>query len=782
MLNQLMGKKGGFTVGPTVKACTKGIWLWGRALTTDAGGTHILFLDTEGLGSTVRSETYDVRIFALALLLSSFFVYNSFGTIDGNAISKLSLVVNLTKHIHVRAQGVGREDSGTEFNQFFPTFLWIVRDFSVKLEKDGRKISARDYLEDALRPEEGLSEAIEQKNAVRLLLRNFFPDRDCLTMVRPVSDEKQLMNLSQLPAEALRPEFRAQIDTLRRKVFGAVRPKTLYGKPLNGAMLASLAVAYCNALNSNQAPTISTAWDRVVDTQCQDAVEGAVNLYVTRMRAAAAEAAAKRRTANASASAAGGVAGATAPGNLAIMEEDELLAAHAECSQAAARFFHVNAVQDPDKTPPFEAALREQVSAEFSRIRRANDAASADVCQSLLERLHEGAVARLRGAGSLTAAPQRPSGRHSARSGGSGSASSSSSIPPSAAPAADAVADERSGVAAATSSAVAATASAVVASASVANAYRDTTEWLQNEYAAAARGPARHRALAEYLAARLPAALIEASLASDESYGAHIAALGRRTTELYAAVSAARGHEQATKELLAQERKSKEAALAEATRQGAETAERLRLQVEARSAELARLSERFDKLLASSEAAAVRADEAAATAATDLAAAHARIDALQSAKVTGLVDVATLSQRLAEAESARSEAERLAAELRLRVGDESRAAAVLLERVRAAENETVRLREQTEMLYESVRVQKDLLAAKNDEKEECEYQWGAAKARLAETEAQRLALQSQYDTLSAVATQMKAWALKASKGSTKGLTFDKLEQRCFDAL
>jgi hypothetical protein len=150
LLNQLMGRPNGFTVGPTVKACTKGLWLWGKAIEVDGGELNILFLDTEGLGSTVRSETYDARIFALALLLSSYFVYNSVGTIDGNAVAKLSLVVNLTKHIHVRSQS-SREDSGTEYNQFFPHFLWVVRDFTVKLERDGRKISAREYLEDALK-------------------------------------------------------------------------------------------------------------------------------------------------------------------------------------------------------------------------------------------------------------------------------------------------------------------------------------------------------------------------------------------------------------------------------------------------------------------------------------------------------------------------------------------------------------------------------------------------------------------------------------------------------
>jgi hypothetical protein len=169
---------GGFSVGSTVKACTKGIWVWGRALEVEGSDTHVLFLDTEGLGSTVRSETYDTRVFALALLLSSYFIYNSFGTVDGAAIAKLSLVVNLTRHIHVRS-AAGREDSGTEFGQFFPAFLWVVRDFSVKLERDGRKISAREYLEDALRPEDGVSEAVEQKNAVRMLIRNFFPERDC---------------------------------------------------------------------------------------------------------------------------------------------------------------------------------------------------------------------------------------------------------------------------------------------------------------------------------------------------------------------------------------------------------------------------------------------------------------------------------------------------------------------------------------------------------------------------------------------------------------------------
>ena len=48
----------------------------------------------------------------------------------------------------------------------------------------------------------------------------------------------------------------------------SVHVKSVFGKDLNGAMLAELAISYCAALNDNAAPTISTAWDRVVDRQC----------------------------------------------------------------------------------------------------------------------------------------------------------------------------------------------------------------------------------------------------------------------------------------------------------------------------------------------------------------------------------------------------------------------------------------------------------------------------------------------------------------------------------
>jgi hypothetical protein len=69
------------------------------------------------------------------------------------------------------------------------------------------------------------------------------------------------------------------------------------------------------------------------------------------------------------------------------------------------------------------------------------------------------------------------------------------------------------------------------------------------------------------------------------------------------------------------------------------------------------------------------------------------------------------------------------------------------------------------------------------EKEESEYQWGVAKARLAQTESDKLAAQAEANVLSNVAAQLKALLVKQAKGgAVKGLTFDRVEQRAYDAL
>ena len=55
----------------------------------------VLLIDSEGIGAFDEDDNHDTKIFLLALLLCSYFIYNSMGTIDENAINNLSLIVIL---------------------------------------------------------------------------------------------------------------------------------------------------------------------------------------------------------------------------------------------------------------------------------------------------------------------------------------------------------------------------------------------------------------------------------------------------------------------------------------------------------------------------------------------------------------------------------------------------------------------------------------------------------------------------------------------------------------
>ena len=105
----------GFGVAPTINACTKGIWMYGKPIRVtlkDGRDANLVVLDSEGLDAIDQDASHDCRILALMMLLTSMFVYNSVGAIDENAISSLSLVINLTKHIRVRARPEKEEGEG----------------------------------------------------------------------------------------------------------------------------------------------------------------------------------------------------------------------------------------------------------------------------------------------------------------------------------------------------------------------------------------------------------------------------------------------------------------------------------------------------------------------------------------------------------------------------------------------------------------------------------------------------------------------------------------------
>ena len=279
----------GFDVGPTINPCTKGIWLWSTPLMIS--NTHsneefpVFIIDTEGLGAYDEEINHDSKIFLIAILLSSLFIYNSFGTIDENALNNLSLIVNLSKSLKLNNNNNNNlfndiENDSVDLNKYFPVMLWILRDFILKLEdQEGNVITAKQYLENALTEQKGNTSSIIEKNLVRKLIKKFFPERDCFPMVRPLENEVELQNLNHLPDEKIRPEFLEQCLILRNKILMKVRPKNFNGKNLSGENLITYLNNIIENINKGSIPIIEDSWKYVINNELMKNIQEFCEIY-----------------------------------------------------------------------------------------------------------------------------------------------------------------------------------------------------------------------------------------------------------------------------------------------------------------------------------------------------------------------------------------------------------------------------------------------------------------------------------------------------------------------
>ncbi len=102
----------------------------------------MLVIDSEGIGALDEDTNHDTKIFSLALLLSSQFIYNSVGSIDESALESLSLIIHLTKNIQIKANQRNSEIDTADYSKYFPSFLWVLRDFTLQLvDDDGETIT-----------------------------------------------------------------------------------------------------------------------------------------------------------------------------------------------------------------------------------------------------------------------------------------------------------------------------------------------------------------------------------------------------------------------------------------------------------------------------------------------------------------------------------------------------------------------------------------------------------------------------------------------------------------
>eukprot|EP00941_MAST-03F_sp_MAST-3F-sp1_P000718 g718.t1 len=282
LLSSLSSNVAKFRVGHSIKSCTKGIWCCTEPIVGHfiPGGEKkaVLLLDTEGLGATDASRGHDNHIFTLASLIASKLVYNSVGAIDEKSITKLSFVTELSKL--VAAQG---KKGGQISPNFFPSFTWILRDFSLLLkDSKGNEISPTQYMEDNLKNLPGFSKTIVARNKVCGTLRKFFTDRSCVTLVRPAEDESVLQDIEG-NRDKLRPAFEAQVDNLRKVLLSNLRPKMLGNKELTGSGFISLVRSYVEAINQGAVPSVENAWAGAVRKEYEAAYEFSLSIHTSKI-------------------------------------------------------------------------------------------------------------------------------------------------------------------------------------------------------------------------------------------------------------------------------------------------------------------------------------------------------------------------------------------------------------------------------------------------------------------------------------------------------------------
>ena len=258
----------GFGVGDSVQACTKGLWVYKKWFKTDDPDKDILFMDTEGIDALDANDTHDVRVFTLALLLSSAFLYNSVGAIDETAMQTLSLMTRVTENVKVQSNS---EDVNVQdLAQHMPAFFWILRDFSLRLvDKTGKGLTADEYLENALQTSD------PQKDQVRGAIRGAFRRRKLITLPRPTNDDNNMTHLESR-LMSVTPKFTKEITSLRKTLFDAVKPFTAQGKVASGRMYGALCTHLAGVVQSDAVPVMRDTWTLMAAVQARDLKDNCV--------------------------------------------------------------------------------------------------------------------------------------------------------------------------------------------------------------------------------------------------------------------------------------------------------------------------------------------------------------------------------------------------------------------------------------------------------------------------------------------------------------------------
>jgi hypothetical protein len=237
------------------------------------------------------------------------------GAIDEKVINSLNFLCDLGKVIESEAVAESNEKQifkNIQDSDIFPDLLWVLRDFSLQNlpeNNDDYKHNPSDYLEKKLKSISNKNTDLENRmnnsaledinnsfnanissiNKIHENIKKYFTKRDCFTLASPLKDENESLNsnnnnqkidLHLLSEEKLRPEFLAQVLSLRKKVMNNCKKKTFNGIKLNPGNFLRIANEYIQIFNSGKLPMMNSIWNNLCDWENRKAFEEAENIYI----------------------------------------------------------------------------------------------------------------------------------------------------------------------------------------------------------------------------------------------------------------------------------------------------------------------------------------------------------------------------------------------------------------------------------------------------------------------------------------------------------------------
>ncbi|XP_070548075.1 guanylate-binding protein 2-like [Ptychodera flava] len=287
-----------FTTSNKMKASTMGIWMCTEVFKkTLENGTEVtvIVLDTEGLGAYDAYKSNDMQLFALMCLLSSLLVYNCRGVMSAEDIKQLSLVGTLDKVLQGSKEGGGSKSLATDFINFFPNFMWLIRDVTLEftITRKGKEetVGAKEYiLQEVLKIEKEdyrSDEKIKESNRLRRVLLTSFPVFDAMKLTMPSGDPKVMSVMNKgFNRNRLSQIFLDGIDEFVSRCESLMKPKKAwpYVGNIHGKQFAKLVKQYVSefAINSDEL-FIHSAVNKVMESLLNEAEELAFIEYRSAM-------------------------------------------------------------------------------------------------------------------------------------------------------------------------------------------------------------------------------------------------------------------------------------------------------------------------------------------------------------------------------------------------------------------------------------------------------------------------------------------------------------------